>query len=292
MNVTFAAEIGYAFVMASRGRPRGSSLRTAVLEHLGAEGRTTLDLKRDRAWLEELTPDPETLIRRLRERGLLHTVQRGRYLVNVDARPSRWPRLEALDPLATVILARLDVEFCLSWHSALWHHGLIDQQASCLFVAVKEARKRPAKVGIYEIRFVTVTARRFFGCEFVEDFEVPVPIARVEKALVDSFDRPELAAPVPVIANALRGAWDAGMLDPDRLTDYALAFGSKAVIRRVGFFMDLYDIPGSEKLAPHIGRKSAMPLAPGREPPRPHRVNSRWLVYEDPSIVGPARSLK
>jgi predicted transcriptional regulator of viral defense system len=276
----------------SRGRPTGSPLRRAVLQHLAEEGRTVLDLKRDRAWLEDLTPDPETLIRRIREQGLLHTIQRGRYQVNVDGRPSRRPRLEALDPLATAILGRLDIDYYLSWHSALWHYGLIDQQASRLFVAVKEARKRPAHVGIYDIRFVTVTAKRFFGYEVVHDFDVPLPIAQVEKALIDSFDRPKLAAPVPVVANAMRNAWQAQILDVERLVAYAITFDSKAVVRRVGFFMELYDIPGSEQLEAHIGRKSAMPLAPGREPPAPRRVNSRWLVYEDPAIVGPARSLK
>lgn len=251
-----------------------------------------LDLKQDRPWLEKLTPDPETLIRRLREQGLLHTIQRGRYLVNIEGRPSRRPRLDALDPLATAILARLDIEYYLSWHSALWHYGLIDQQASRLFVAVKEARKRAARVGIYDIRFVSLTAKRFFGFDVVDDFDVPLPMAQVEKAIIDSFDRPQLAAPVPVVANALRNAWQAQILDVDRLVDYALQFDSKAVIRRLGFFMDLYEIPGNEKLEPHIGRKSAMPLAPGREPPKPRRVNSRWLVYEDPAIVGPAVSLK
>lgn len=275
-----------------KGRPSGSPLRRAVLEHLADEGRSVLDLKRDRGWLEELTPDPETLIRRLREQGLVHTIQRGRYLVNVEGRPSRRPRLEALDPLATAILGRLDIDYYLSWHSALWHYGLIDQQASRLFVAVKEARKRPARIGVYDVRFVTVTAKRFFGYDVVDEFDVALPVAQVEKALIDSFDRPKLAAPVPVVANAMRNAWQAQMLDVERLVEYALAFDSKAVIRRIGFFMDIYEIPGAEKLEPHIGRKSAMPLAPGREPPAPRRVNSRWLIYEDPTIVEPARLLK
>ncbi len=285
------AEIRYHAFM-PRGRPTGSPLRQAVLDHLAQEGRTTLDLKQDRPWLEDLTPDPESLIRRLREQGLLHTVQRGRYVVNTEGRPSRRPRLDVLDPLVIAILGRLDHEYYLSWHSALWHYGLIDQQASRLLVAVKEARKRPAEVGIYEIQFVTVAAHRFFGYDLVKDFEQPLPMAQVEKALVDSFDRPKLAAPVPVVANALRNAWQAQILDVDRLVEYAIDFNNKAVIRRIGFFMDLYAIPGAERLEPHIGRKSAMPLAPGREPPRPRRVNPRWLVYEDPAIVGPAESLK
>ena len=236
--------------------------------------------------------DPESLIRRLREQGLLHTVQRGRYVVNTEGRPSRRPRLDALDPLAVAILGRLDHEYYLSWHSALWHYGLIDQQASRLLVAVREARKRPAQVGIYDIRFVKVTSKRFFGYDVLSDFGVPLPMAQVEKALIDSFDRPKLAAPVPVVANALRNAWQAEILDVDRLVDYAIAFDNKAVIRRIGFFMDIYEIPGADRLKPHIGRKSAMPLAPGRVPPTPRRVNSCWLVYEDPTIVGPAMSLK
>jgi len=88
---------------------------------------------------------------------------------------------------------------------------------------------------------------------------------------------------VPVIANAMRSAWRDGILDPGRLVADALRFESPVLNRRLGFFMDLYEMPATDPLALHIGRKSAVPLAPGREPEAgTTRVNTRWLVYEEP----------
>lgn len=275
-----------------RGRPPRSDKVAEVLEALRERDTRTIDLTLDRPWLTKITRSPEDLLLRMHRQGLVHRVQAGRYLANVDGRPSSRPRIDALDPMAALILARLDVDYFLSWHSGLWHYGLLDQQASRLFVALPEARKRQARVGIYDIRFVTLTRDRFFGATTIDDFDVPLQMAEAERALIDSFDRPALAAPVEVVANALRRAWRRELLDVEKLVAYAIKFDSKAVIRRVGFFLDLYEIPGSNALAKEVGRKSAMPLAPGRTPTRRTPVNSRWLVYEDPTIVENAKGLK
>ena len=89
-----------------------------------------------------------------------------------------------LDPIADAILRRLDIDYYLSWHSALWHHGLIDQQSRRIYVAVTH-RKRPAQLGMADVRFVSMTARKFFGRERIDDFAWPVWMATVEKALID-----------------------------------------------------------------------------------------------------------
>ena len=131
------------------------------------------------------------------------------------------------------------------------------------------------------------------GSTRVEDFEWSVWMATVEKALIDCFDQPRLAAPLPVVANALRDAYRDGILDPERLVADALLFNSPNLNRRLGFFMDLYDIPGTEPLALRVGRTYAVPLAPGGKPDGKRLpVNKRWRVYEDPAIVGTALELK
>jgi predicted transcriptional regulator of viral defense system len=254
------------------------------------EGRTAVDLRADAAQLAGFSGKPRDMLYELARKGRVHRVQAGRYLIS--EKPSKRPRVDALDPLAAVVLRRLSHEWYLSWHSALWHYGLIDQQASRLYVAVT-ARKRPARVGRSEVRFVTVNERKFFGWETIEGFGQTLYMATVEKAIIDSFDQLRLAAPIPVIANAMRSAWREGILDPERLVADALRFESPVLNRRLGFFMNLYDLPATDSLALHIGRKSAVPLAPGREPEAGHvRVNSRWLVYEDPAIVGAAEQLR
>ncbi len=275
----------------ARGRPPGSAFESSVLQRLREERRSTLDLRMDGAWLASLSKNIPDSIHQMRKRGTLRTLQRGRYLVASDP-GAACPRLDDLDPVADAVLARLNIDYYISWHSALWHYGLLDQQSRRVYVAVT-ARKRPVTLGLASVRFVTVTARKFFGRTPAQEFEWPVWMASVEKALIDSFDRPRIAAPLPVIANALRIAHRDGLLDPERLVADAIRFGSPNLNRRLGFFMDLYDIPGVAPLALRLGRSYAVPLAPGGLPQEERlRVNRRWRVYEDPAIIGTALELK
>lgn len=270
--------------------PRLTPMEERFLVWAAKERRTAVDLQADAAQLAVFSAKPRDMLYELARKGRVHRVQAGRYLIS--RAPTRRPRLDALDPLAAVVLRRLPHQWYLSWHSALWHHGLIDQQASRLYVALT-ARKRAAGIGRSQLRFVTVNERKFFGWDTTKEFGETVHVATVEKAIVDSFDQPRLAAPVPVIANAMRSAWRGGKLDPERLVADALRFESPVLNRRLGFFMDLYEIPAAAGLEHHIGRKSAVPLAPGREPePGTTPVDSRWLVFEDPAIVGAARQLR
>lgn len=277
-----------------RAPPRESltPTETRLITWLASEGRASVDLVADADVLARLSAKPRDVLYGLRRKGLAHPVQAGRFLVNVDERPSRNARVDALDPLAAVVLRRLPHAWYLSWHSALWHHGLIDQQSSRLYVAVA-VRKRPARVGRSDIRFVTVQPRKFFGFEIIDDFEQPVNIATIEKTLVDCFDQPRYAAPLPVVANAMNEAWRTDRLNPDALVDAALRFESPVLNRRIGYFMDLYGIEGADPLSLRIGRKSAVPLTPGRQPGPGHPpVNPRWLVYEEPDVIGAALELK
>jgi predicted transcriptional regulator of viral defense system len=263
-----------------------------VISHLKGEGRWWLDLQRDATWLDLITDSPKDLVYRLRQKGVLHTVQRGRYVVNLDQSASRDPRLRALEPLAEAVLGRLDVPYYLSWHSALWHHGLVDQQSRQLYVAVT-VRKRSATFNPWRIRFVTVRQRKFFGAEKVVVAGMPVWIASVEKAIIDSFDQPQLAAHPAIVANALHRAWTVGKLDADALVAEALRFGSPTLNRRLGFFMERFGIPDAEQLRLHIGKGYSVPLAPGwKEEVEDGYVDTRWGVVVDDELVYAAEAPK
>lgn len=256
---------------------------------LKIDGPKVQDVARDRLGAEI---NLRKAVERLTESGRLHPLQAGRFAFTKE--PARSARLMDLDPVVEAVLRRLEIPYYLSWHSALWHHGLIDQQSRRVFAAVTR-RKREAEVGHGVIQFVFVSdVDKFFGGELITDFEWPVRVARAEKAIIDSFDRPRYAASVPVIADALRRGYLDGVIDPQRLVADALRFRSPRLNRRLGFFMDLFGIPGSDELALRIGRGYAIPLDPKRhyeKRPKPP-VNRRWLVYEDPGIVGTAEELK
>ena len=260
-----------------------------LVERLRASERSFVDLHRDRQWLDDISDDPVSLMYRMRKKGIVHQLQAGRYAINVHGEPSRFPILESLEDLAPALLDRLGHAYFLSWHSALWHHGLIDQQAQRLFVAVAK-QKRGARIGRLEVRFVRLAERKFFGWETIETGgNGRLQVATIEKALLDSFDLPRYAGPVPIVAEAMRIAYREGRLDPERLVSMALCCDSPALNRRLGFFMDFYAIPGAEPLLAHLGRDWAVALEPGgRVDADETPVDRRWRVARDPMILAPA----
>jgi predicted transcriptional regulator of viral defense system len=292
MNVTRDIDLS-CNIRGEMARPNLSE--RVVLDYIASKPDRVFDRQLDDPPVQDLAVsrgldhlDLPSVIKRMHAKELLHPLQRGRWVLSPDAQAAPTPRLGELDLVADAVLRRLDLDYYLSWHSALWHYGLIEQQSRRVYVAVTR-RKRPVKLGLATVSFVTVTARKFFGATRIEDLEWPVWMASAEKALIDSFDRPSLAAPVPIVADALRRAHDQELVDPELLVDMAIRFGSPTLNRRLGFFMDLYGMPGTDPLALRIGRAPAVPLVPGRTPrDRGHRVHPRWQVYEDPSVVGTA----
>jgi len=205
--------------------------------------------------------------------------------------PSRRPRLDDLEPVADLALRRLHHSYYLSWHTGLWHHGLIEQQSRTVLSAVT-IRKRPVHLGAQTVRFVTVTQRKFFGFSLSDSYQVPVWVADLEKTLLDSFDAPALAGPMPVVIAALEQAARQGVLDPQRLVAYAIRMGGPVLNRRLGYFMERLGIPGAKDLEAHLGRKSAVALAPGWAPSPGSNVDPRWRVYSDEALVSSAKELK
>lgn len=282
--------------MASRGRPR--SAQDLLVAYMEGKPDPIFDVRVDSPALQVLANEQlgrqisiRNAVHRLKASGQMHSLQAGRFAYTSVPAPTA--RLMDLDPVAEALLRRLDGPYYLSWHSALWHHGLIDQQSRRIYVAVRR-RKRNAQVGMQSIQFVHITDDdKFFGGEEQTEFDWPVCIARPEKAIIDSFDRPRYATSVPVIADALRRGYREGIIDPSRLIADAIRFNSPHLNRRLGFFMDLYDMPGTDELALRIGRGWAIGLDPRRSPASTKPpVNRRWQVFEDPSIIGTAQELK
>jgi predicted transcriptional regulator of viral defense system len=272
----------------SQGPARGQQLK--LLEALDGLGRDYVDLQVDADLLDSITAQPRKLMHRLKRKGLVSPIQNGRYLVYRDRRPrsASRPRIRSLEPLAVEVLRRLDHEYFLSWHSALWHHRLIEQQSRRLYVAVRGARKRDARIGPWSIHFVAVAPGRFFGGEPVLIAGQEVFVASVERAILDAFDQPRLAGGVAAAPVALRNAYERGRLDPERLVELALAFNRPTLNRRLGFFMERYDVPGHDALRTRLGKGYAVTLAAGTDPEQPDGVDTSWGVRLDHTLLAAA----
>jgi predicted transcriptional regulator of viral defense system len=284
------------YVLGEMRRGRPNIAERLVLDYAAAKSDPVIDVTVDRPALERLGIEaglskmsvPDAL-KRLKQKNYAHRLQNGRYLIRSE--PTRSARLWSLDPVAEAIFKRLKHDYYVSWHAALWHYGLIDQQSRLVSVAVRR-RPRPVQFGAGTVRFVLVSERKFFGYHEVTDLEWPVQMATVSKALLDSFDRPDLVGPAPVVVEALRRACREDASLPEQIVKDALRVGSPTLNRRLGFFLDLLEIPGGDALLPYAGKSSAEPLFPGREPRRKTEIDPKWRVYLDPGLIGTALELK
>lgn len=270
----------------------GYRTQAEQLRHrLRLQQRDTVDLHRDAAMLREISASPKLLLSRMHQAGVAHRIQGGRYFVNLDEGPFVGvPLLDALEPLAHTVLERLNRPYYLSWHTALYHYGLLEQQSSVIYCAVG-ARKRPVEFRDFSVQFITLKQERFFGIEPIPGFAQPVRMAAIEKALLDALERPDLTAPYAVVLAAFAEAAETDMLDPQRLVTYTIETGKDALTRRIGFLMDRYELPGSDLLLDHIGARALEPLSPGGSR-QEGTVDRKWRLRVPEQLILTAENLK
>lgn len=274
----------------SMGQTKASPLEARVIDHLRDSGQSSVDLKLDESWLSGISEDPNLLVWRMAQKGLLHRIQNGRYVKSEPGSRSNSPVFNSLEWLPSAVLARLDREYYVSWQTALYHHRLIEQQPRVVFVAVTR-RKRDTAIGPFELQFVTIAKRKFFGFDEIELPEGKACIADLEKSIIDALDQPKISAPVPLTIAGMAQAWRGGRLDPERLVSYAHRFDSPTLNRRLGFFMDHFEIPHAEELLGELGRGHAVPLRPGR-PTSGLEVDRKWRVAIDKRLLAVAEQPK
>jgi len=98
-------------------------------------------------------------------------------------------------------------------------------------------RIRPQTIGGYEYRFVLVTEAQVFGiAKHWVTKEQSVMISDMERTIIDSLRRPDLAGGITEIA---KGLWmKRDTLNVERLIDYALRLDVGAVLRRLGYLLE------------------------------------------------------
>jgi predicted transcriptional regulator of viral defense system len=266
--------------------------REAIRSHLRREGRASLSLANDALWLGKITPNPARLLADMAQKGYAHRLQAGRYLVELEGEsPQELPLVEALEPLAGTLLDKLRVPYFLSWHTALYHFGLLEQQATTIFCGIPK-QKDPVRFSGFEVRFVKVGRDSFFGIEPAKGLEQQVVMANIEKALLDSLSRPDLVAPFPVVIGAFDAAIDRALLDAEKLVAYTIQLDSAALARRVGFLMDRYGLAGSEPLLRHIGPTRRIEAFRPGDDRRRGNVDAKWRLRVPARILATAENPK
>jgi len=161
----------------------------------------------------------KVLLNRLVKRGLLVRVERNKYSL---------PNQNVFSVASLLVFPSY-----ISFISAYSYYSLTTQIPSTVFVVCLK-QKKGVLYGGCRIRFVKFSRKRFFGYlrEYVGG--KTVFIAEIEKAILDSLLLPKYC-PMSETFSALREA----RLDHEKLTGYAGRLGSRAVVKRLGYLLEL-----------------------------------------------------
>ena len=135
-------------------------------------------------------------------------------------------------------------DYFLSNATAMEIHGGVTQPQLIVFITTLKPRRSITAQGI-EFRFIHSPKNYFFG---ISDHWVTkqekVKVSDLERTIIDGLKQPEYCGGLTEVA---KGLWMRHQdVNINRLISYAIKIGVGAVIRRLGFLLELYKIGTSE----------------------------------------------
>jgi len=177
-------------------------------------------------------PTARKVVRNLVRKGWLSRLVGGRYMF---LPPEHGPENLGENNVLALAGAVIDPSY-VGWWAAASFHGLTTQKPMSIAVAV--LRQVPARtIEGADIRFVTLTRRKFFGFARYDVYGRQVALSTPAKTVVDCIDRPELAGGPAEVSRIVYGAMTS--VDPHELAATALQMKSTALLQRLGFLADL-----------------------------------------------------
>jgi predicted transcriptional regulator of viral defense system len=136
--------------------------------------------------------------------------------------------------------------YYLSHATAMGIHGMLTQPQLVVTVSSPKARRSVTASGTL-FRFVRCRRRHLFGlAEHWAAKQEQVRVSDPERTIVDGLRQPEYCGGVTEVA---RGLWMRRQdLNVDRLIGYAKRIGVGAVVRRLGYLLETYQMAGAPVL--------------------------------------------
>jgi len=218
-----------------------SPTEAEILSRLAANGQTIFRVEDVRRYWKDGTT-ARLALSRLARGGWLKRLERGRYmLVPLEAGPEREWTGDAF-----VLAMHLLQPGAIAYWSALYYWSLTEQIPLTVFVQ-SPARKAKAEMVIDGVRyrFVTIGEARFFGLQERSLGGQFIWVTDREKTVLDATDRSDLCGGVGQLVQVLQGHWSE--LNWPKLTDYLARFGSGASYKRLGYLVEILDLPLPER---------------------------------------------
>ena len=173
-----------------------------------------------------------------------------------------------------------NAQYYIGYYSALQIHSLITQPSLKEQIVVsKQMRPSVIKIKNVSFQFIYHNENHFFGSKkiWIDHFN-KVECSDLEKTIIDCLFKPDYAGGIVEIARAIYISKD--KIKFDTLLEYTKKFKSQAVIKRLGFLLELLEINNNitEKL-----QKAKTPsyVLLDTELPKSGKMISRWSIQQN-----------
>ena len=136
--------------------------------------------------------------------------------------------------------------YFLSHGTAFELHRMVTQPMLTVYTS-STRRVRPQTVGGYAFKFIHITEAQHFGVTtYWIDKERTVMISDIERTIIDGLRHPAFVGGITEVA---KGLWmKRESVNVDRLVEYAQRLKVGAVVRRLGFLLEFYQLGDATKL--------------------------------------------
>ena len=134
--------------------------------------------------------------------------------------------------------------YYISHYSAMSFHHMLTHPVLKVFVSLNK-RLCGRKISGVEFKFIYQSKKKFWGWKkYWASPGEKINVSTPEKTILDGLTYPECSGGISEVA---QGIWLAkGKIDYKKLIDFAQKLNIKAVIKRLGFILELYQLGGKE----------------------------------------------
>ena len=220
------------------------------------------------------------LLSDMTKRGLLMRVKDGiYYIIPYEENP------ETFMPDWHLIVKYLvkEAKHYIGYYSALQIHSLITQPSlKEQIVVAKQIRPSEVKIKDITFQFIYHNESHFFGEKktWIDSFN-KVSCSDIEKTIIDCLFKPDYAGGIVEVARAIYSTKE--KLNYSKLLEYAIKFDSQAVINRLGYILELFEI--ETHIIQELQKlKTASYVVLDTELPKTGKRNSRWSIQQNLDI--------
>lgn len=204
--------------------------------------RTLFDIEDVKTITGLTDPSARSFVRKLVARGLVTRLKPGLFIL-VPFELGKEREYIGHPWLVAKALAGGD-DYYLSHGTAMEAHQMITQPQLVVYVSTPKPKRTRSIMGT-EFRFIRCTKKQIFG---IEDHwatkQEKVRVSDIDRTIIDGLKRPEYCGGITELA---KGLWmQREKISPERLVEYAIRLNIGAVIRRLGYLLDLYEL-GTDK---------------------------------------------